>query len=147
MADSVRSTRTRVQPVCDGAAAASSVRARLVVLRVRTVVVFRVFGEIDAFNADWLASLMISLSRPSVPTAVDLGAVEFCSVAGVRMLTNVQAQFCCGGTHLAVVPGPWITRILQLVPTDVTLPLCATLDDAIRSLVSPLESWSPRKAS
>ncbi|HNM85522.1 MAG: STAS domain-containing protein [Mycobacterium sp.] len=121
-------TNARVHP----SVLVPSTALRLVMGRNRGVVVLSVSGEVDAFNSVQLGRTLAGMPHHREPVVVDFRALRFCSVAGVSVLSHLHEQFRSKNAVWAVVPGPWLTRVLQAVPARVLLPLCPDIDDAIR---------------
>jgi len=78
----------------------------------RDGVVVTVTGEIDLSNISVLEN---ELARhEQVPRVViDLSAVEFCAVVGVRLLHVVALRLAATGRRFEVVDNPMIARVLR----------------------------------
>lgn len=77
-----------------------------------SVTVVRVTGELDVRGQDALADLVTTVAD-GVPVALDLRAVSFVDVAGLRAL--LAAQEALGGSRVWVVSAPGcVLRMLEM---------------------------------
>ena len=80
-----------------------------------------VHGELDRHQVHGLA-VAVSVLRhsPSPCWSIDVSAVTFCDVAGLRGLLGVQRLAARSGHRLVVTrPRPWLHRLLLLTDLDV----------------------------
>ncbi len=105
------------------------------------VVVLAVGGEIDTNTAPILHTV-ISQAIADKPSAlvIDLSGVQFIASAGLRIL--VQTKDKVGGSaDLAVVSsGGVISKLIRLIGLDATFLLSKTVDDALASVSTNMES-------
>lgn len=94
-----------------------------------------VHGELDRLQVHRLAQAVSVLTHsPSRCWSIDVSAVTFCDVEGLRGLLEAQRLAARSGHRLFVTrPSPWLRRLLHL--TDLAVP-CAD-DGARTSPVAP----------
>jgi len=81
-----------------------------------------VHGELDRHQVHRLAEAVGVLTHsPSPCWSIDVSAVTFCDVEGLRSLLGAQRLAARSGHRLSVTrPRPWLRRLLQL--TDLAVP-------------------------
>jgi anti-anti-sigma factor len=112
-------------------------RIRVVVRVRRSIVALSVYGEVDAFNAAYVGEVLGRFACLRRRLVVDLGALRFCGLAGVRMLEELNADYRAGHVRWALVVGPAVAEVLRLTAVAGTLPTAMSVDDALQ-LVEPL---------
>ncbi|MBK1787559.1 STAS domain-containing protein [Prauserella cavernicola] len=94
-----------------------------------------VVGEIDGGNAYDLAASLGELPTWSTRSLIiDLRGVEFCSVAGARVLCELDARARTGGVPLALVPSPVVLLALHLLEVLDDFTIYPELDEAFAAL-------------
>ena len=94
-----------------------------------------VHGELDRHQVHRLAvAVGVLRHSPSPCWSIDVSAVTFCDVEGLRSLLGAQRLAARSGHRLSVTrPRPWLRRLLQL--TDLAVPRAE--DGAGTSPVAP----------
>jgi anti-anti-sigma factor len=90
--------------------------------------------EIDLTNASLLRAALQSIVEASPPVVVvDMTATEFCDSTGLNVLVRAHKQAQQRGTQLRlVVRASAVHRMLTVTGLTATLPVHATLADALR---------------
>lgn len=93
-------------------------------------------GELDRDQVHRLAEAIDALAHsPSPCWSIDVSAVTFCDVEGLRGLLEAQRLAARSGHHLSVTrPRPWLRHLLRL--TD--LPVPRATDGVGTSPVAPV---------
>ena len=98
------------------------------------VVVARVDGEIDRSNAEDIAGALFgAVPNIALGLVLDLSATTYIDSAGVHLLFGMASRLRRRQQqlHAVVPPGAHIARVLSVVALDRTVPLHATVDDAV----------------
>lgn len=115
----------------EGAGAEISVR------RSGPVVVVRVAGEVDVFNADEVgAALNDAIAQDTVGLVVDLTALEFLDSTAIRRLFVVSGTLNARRMQLRIVvtDGGAVQRTLGMVGFSQAAPVVCDLDAAVAEL-------------
>jgi anti-sigma B factor antagonist len=105
--------------------------------RAGPALVVAVAGEIDAFTAPKLeTALGAVLDQTGGPVIVDLGNVPFLASRGISVLVGAATEARQRERQLRFVVGSAtpVRRPLQVLGLDDTLPLYASVDEALTSL-------------
>lgn len=99
------------------------------------LVLLAVAGELDAWTVRLLERHLFA--DPPRGMIVDLGGVEFLSVAGIRVLLRAAERARSERRRFGVVASTRaVTRVLRLTEADAEMAVSATLSDAVRELPS-----------
>jgi anti-anti-sigma factor len=118
-------------------AAAHESRIRVAVRMRRSTVVLTVHGEVDAFNATYVGEVLGRFACLRHALVVDLGALRFCGLAGIRMLEELNADYHAGHARWALVVGPAVAEVLRLTMVAGSLRTATSVDDALHLLEQP----------
>jgi anti-anti-sigma factor len=88
-------------------------------------------GEIDDFNADRVAQVVRRYARLKAPLVVDLGELDFLSLAGFRVLLTLDQEHRRAGLHFSIVTGRAMRALTQVFP-DTGLMIVASVPEALR---------------
>jgi anti-anti-sigma factor len=111
--------------------------SELRVERVRDVPVARLLGEVDLGRKAQLAAALAAAVEPRDRGLVlDLSCVEYLDSAGVHLVHELMLALEERGQALRVVaePGAAVLRVLELVDIERTVPLDASVGEAVRAL-------------
>ncbi len=101
-----------------------------------------VTGELDLASAPELAAQLSRLRRPGAVVTVDLTAIRFIDVAGLRVLLAARAAARTDGWELRVLPtSPVLARLLELTETT------HLLTDQLMAPAATSESTSAPRAT
>ena len=101
------------------------------------VVLARISGEVDLANAADLANALgAAISNAALGLVVDLSETGYLDSAGVHMLFELAERLTARQqTMRVVVPeGGRLRRVLDVVALDETVPILASVDEALASL-------------
>lgn len=98
--------------------------------------VLKVGGEIDAANVEHLGASLRRFVSLRDAVIVDVGAVEFISLQGVRQLFVFNRECHSAGILWALVPGKHVDRILHAAHLPLTLPTVDSVVEAIHQFVA-----------
>ncbi len=93
--------------------------------------VLRVDGEVDASNADLVATTIRRFALLRAPLILDLTHLEFLSSAGLRMLLVLNEEQRSAGLHCTVVDGAPLRRLTRII-REHDLPVVDSLADALQ---------------
>jgi anti-anti-sigma factor len=96
-------------------------------------------GELDAANADQLATYVQHGARDSRRVILDLRGLRFIGTAGFSALHRINVLCSAAQTHWAMAPSPAVARLLRLCDPDGTLPVTTPKAEP---LLEPLETPS-----
>jgi anti-anti-sigma factor len=85
--------------------------------------VITVDGELDAANADQLASYVARNVSRTKRVILDLRGLEFIGTAGFSALHRINVACSAAQVHWAMAPSPAVSRLLRLCDPDGTLPV------------------------
>jgi anti-anti-sigma factor len=89
-----------------------------------------VAGEIDLLTAPQLRDHLRPL--PDDDLVLDISGVRLCAAAGLRMILDLQKRRARAGAQLVLAaPSAPVRRVLCLTGLDKTLPIAASVEDAI----------------
>jgi anti-anti-sigma factor len=111
--------------------------AALSVTRVGEVPVARLHGEVDlGRKAPLSAALAGAVRARDRGMVLDLSAVDYLDSAGVHLVHELMLTLAERGQALRVVaaPGATVLRVLELVDLERTVPLDASVDEAVAAL-------------
>jgi anti-anti-sigma factor len=80
-------------------------------------------GELDAANADELASYVQRNVSRTNRVILDLRGLEFIGTAGFSALHRINVACSAAQVHWAMAPSPAVSRLLQVCDPDGTLPI------------------------
>ncbi|WP_165975473.1 STAS domain-containing protein [Actinomadura rubrisoli] len=123
----------------------------MTVLRQAGHAVVKPHGELDIATAPALRERLTGLLRPGIRLLVlDLSGVTFCDAAGLAVLVGTRRRANPRGiVMLLAAPGPQVLRVLRATGLERSLPVRATVAEALAEPV-PDEvagSRSPLSAS
>ena len=98
------------------------------------VLVARLEGEVDLANAGQLsAELTQAIPNSALGVVLDLGATTYLDSSGVQLVIDLAERLSSRQQRLSVsVPeAAPLRRVLSVVELERTIPLTATVDDAI----------------
>ena len=97
-----------------------------------------VAGEIDISTAPQLRDRMLPL--PDDDLVLDISGVRLCAAAGLRVMLDLQDRRARRGAQLVLAgPAPTVRRVLCVTGLDKTLPIAASVEDAV-ALVTAAEA-------
>lgn len=88
-------------------------------------------GEIDASNADTFADYVQRCVNYCEWLAVDLTDLDFLGTSGFSALHRINTQCAVVDVQWALVPGPAVSRLLQLCDPDCALPTAESVGVAL----------------
>lgn len=88
-------------------------------------------GEIDAANADAFADYVQRCASYCEWLALDLSGLDFLGTSGFSALHRINAQCVVVDVKWALVPGPAVSRLLQLCDPDSALPMTESVGVAL----------------
>ena len=103
----------------------------------RGVVVISLTGHLDAHNASRLFELLGRFAPLRNGVILALSALDYCGVAGLRMLIAVGGGYFRLQKPWALIPGPVPARLLILTPHLAVMPIADTIDAAATMLCRP----------
>ncbi len=80
-------------------------------------------GELDAANADELASYVQRNVSRTNRVILDLRGLEFIGTAGFSALHRINVACSAAQVHWAMAPSPAVSRLLRVCDPDGTLPI------------------------
>jgi anti-anti-sigma factor len=89
-------------------------------------------GELDAANAQDFVGYALRHADAVKRLVLDLQDIEFFGTAGFSALHTLNVRCAGVGAEWAMVPSPAVTRLLQICDPDGTLPVAATIEDALQ---------------
>jgi anti-anti-sigma regulatory factor len=95
----------------------------------RQATVLTVVGELDASNADRFERCVRDVMAHGAPFVIDLAGVTFIGLQSLRTLVKIDHAY-----RWAVVIDPAMAPVFKLIDGDAELPLCDSLDQALRSV-------------
>ncbi|MEA2439945.1 MAG: hypothetical protein QOH76_1369 [Thermoleophilaceae bacterium] len=101
------------------------------------VVIARVTGEIDLSNAsDVGEALAGAVPNTALGLVIDLTATSYLDSSGVHLLFDLAERLQRRQQQLQVVvpEGAPVRRVLRIVELDETVPLTATVDEAVAGI-------------
>lgn len=97
-----------------------------------------VAGEIDMLTAPQLRDRVLPL--PDDDLVLDISGVRLCAAAGLRVMLDLQDRRARTGAQLVLAaPAPTVRRVLCVTGLDKTLPVAASVEDAV-ALVTAAEA-------
>ena len=114
--------------------------ATLAIERERGVTVARLLGEVDMAAIGELGrALTGAVEAGDRGLVLDLAAVDYLDSAGLHLLHDAARTLGARGQVLrvAVAPGAAVMRLLELVEIERTMPVDASVSDAVDALVPP----------
>jgi anti-anti-sigma factor len=82
-------------------------------------------GELDAANADQLASYVQRVVSRTQRVVLDLRGLEFIGTAGFSALHRINVACSAAQVQWAMAPSPAVARLLRVCDPDGTLPVTA----------------------
>ncbi|MDN4517235.1 MULTISPECIES: STAS domain-containing protein [Mycobacteriaceae] len=132
-----RSTLTASDEVSRGSAYALDCGAASVHVYARSVAtVLRLHGEIDASNVERVSASLRRFLALRGPLIVDLGAVEFFGLPGIRELLAFNRECQRASVPWALVPGHHVNHMLQVADAHSSLPLADSVVEATQQFVA-----------
>ena len=123
-----------------GAPPVAATDTRVVFTRERDVTVARLEGEVDLLGAGELGpSLTLATRAGDRGLVLDVSAVGYLDSAGLHLLHDTARTLAARGQSLRVVVSPHagIARLLELADIGQTVPVDASVDEAVDALASP----------
>jgi anti-anti-sigma factor len=103
------------------------------IVRVRTTpipIVVTVAGEIDMSTAPQLRDQVRTL--PDGDVVLDISEVRLLAAAGLSVLLDLQDRRAQAGAQMVIAAAPpSVHRVLCVIGLDQTLPMTATIEDAV----------------
>lgn len=103
-----------------------------------SIAVVRVYGEIDASNANDVTQYALTQSAGCRGLILDLGGVKFFATEGFSALLHISVNCARRGAVWAVVPGAFASRVLQICDPESSLPRADTVIAALRTCTDQL---------
>ncbi|MBJ7336115.1 STAS domain-containing protein [Mycolicibacterium sp.] len=103
-----------------------------------SIAVVRVWGEIDASNADAVTQYALGQSAACAGLILDLGGVTFFANEGFSALLHISVNCAQRGTVWALVPGAFASRVLGICDPESSLPRVDTVIAALRTCTNQL---------
>jgi anti-sigma B factor antagonist len=104
-------------------------------------VVLVVGGEIDSSTASILDTAVSEALADKPPALVlDFSRVQFLAAAGLRVLLKTRDAVGSSANLALVSSSGVISKVVRLVGLDATFSLCKTVDDALTSVSTNMES-------
>jgi anti-anti-sigma factor len=117
------------------------------IVQVRTIpapTLVTVAGEIDMLTAPQLRDRVLPL--PDGDLVLDISRVRLCAAAGLRVMLDLQDRRARTGARLVLAaPAPTVRRVLCVTGLDKTLPVAASVEDAV-ALVATAEGRAAGRA-
>jgi anti-sigma B factor antagonist len=115
------------------------------IVRVRTAplpTLVTVAGEIDLLTAPQLRDEVRAL--PDGDVILDISGVQFLAAAGLRVLLDLHDRQARAGAQVVLAEATLpVQRVLSVTGLDHTLPVIATIDEAVAFVRSaPARTWS-----
>jgi anti-anti-sigma factor len=107
-------------------------RAAIAAVQALDCVVVTADGEVDAANADALATYALEHLGESKSLIVDLTMLNFFGIEGFSALHTLNVQCAGVGVRWAVAASGAVTRVLRICDPAGALPAATTLDAAKR---------------
>jgi anti-anti-sigma factor len=98
--------------------------------------VITVDGELDAANADQLASYVRRSVSRSKPVILDLRGLEFIGTAGFSALHRINVVCSAAQASWAMVTSAAVSRLLRVCDPDGTLPVTTPADEPLLKSVT-----------
>lgn len=113
----------------------------------RGVVLVRVHGDIDMLGAPPLRDCLAEQLETCSGLVVDLDGVTFFGSSGLAVLVHTMHHAACRGVPWRVVAqSRLVTRPLSTTGLDEQLPMCISVDEALRA-VAPTSAPAPQGAA
>jgi stage II sporulation protein AA (anti-sigma F factor antagonist) len=101
-----------------------------------------IVGEIDLLTAPELRAHVLAV--PDGDVVLDASGVELLAAAGLRVLLDLQDRRARAGARLVLAaPSPPVWRILAITGCDTTIPMTATVEDAVGLITDRSEGGRP----
>jgi anti-sigma B factor antagonist len=96
-------------------------------------VVARVAGDVDIATAPHLREQLVAvLTDGRCHLVLDLGGVDFLDSTGLGVIVGLLKRArTLGGDLRLVCPNPSVRKVFEITALDRTMPLSATVDDAL----------------
>jgi anti-anti-sigma factor len=88
-------------------------------------------GELDAANADQLATYVQRAVGRTTRLILDLRGLEFIGTAGFSALHRINVACSAAQVHWAMAPSPAVSRLLRVCDPDGTLPVTEPTDEPL----------------
>lgn len=88
-------------------------------------------GELDAANADQLATYVQRNVSRTRRVVLDLRGMEFIGTAGFSALHRINVACSADQVHWAMAPSEAVSRLLRVCDPDGTLPVTDTTDEPL----------------
>jgi anti-anti-sigma factor len=88
-------------------------------------------GELDAANADQLASYVQRNASRAQRVILDLRGLEFIGTAGFSALHRINVTCSAAQVRWAMAPSPAVARLLRVCDPDGTLPVTEAMDEPL----------------
>jgi anti-sigma B factor antagonist len=104
------------------------------------VVVVVVEGDVDLSTAPILhRAICEALAEKPSALVLDFSGVKFFACAGLRVLSQTRDEVG-GSAALAVVSSSVVSNVIRFIRPDATILLCKTVDEALASVYTNIES-------
>ncbi|WP_433324459.1 STAS domain-containing protein [Spirillospora sp. CA-294931] len=105
----------------------------LTVLRRTEHTIVKLRGELDIATAPVLREGLVAALRPGTRRLIlDLAGVPFCDAAGLAVLIGTRRRAAALGIVLLLTsPGPQVTSVLRVTGLDRSLPVRASVTEAL----------------
>lgn len=91
-------------------------------------------GELDAANSSELSDFALRHADRTNRLVLDLSRVAFFGTAAFSDVDTLKARCAREAIAWALVPSAAVSRLLRICDPDSTLPVCDSLDAAVRAL-------------
>jgi anti-anti-sigma factor len=102
-------------------------------------------GELDAANADQLASYVQRNVNRCRRVVLDLRGLEFIGTAGFSALHRINVVCSGAQAHWVMVPSPAVARLLRICDPDGTLPVTTPTEEPLLEPVRWGKNEEPRR--
>jgi anti-anti-sigma regulatory factor len=82
-----------------------------------------VCGEVDTYNGKELAVALCDAAEAARHVTVDLSRLDFMGIDGVAALHAINARLVRSSTPWTIVPGPAVSRVLELCDPEGLIPV------------------------
>lgn len=90
-------------------------------------------GEVDLLNVSAVSDLLLTaVNGGAAGVIADMTRTRFCDVPGCAAVARAGRRARLLGSWVqAVVPDPFVRKVLRLTSADQAVPVCVTWDDAL----------------
>lgn len=98
--------------------------------------VVTISGDVDAVSGDRVEAFATRFILAGDSLALDLSGVDFLAARGISALIAIDEACRAAEVPWALVPSRVVSRVLQLIACDTTLPTASSVPEALRQFTA-----------